>query len=97
MTTEDRDRQLREDQRRGTEAMRIIESRIFQDVLTSMREEIMEAWKFSGATDEAARHNAYLMIRLLDNFEEQFVRTAATGKAAADELLNTMQKAANHG
>jgi len=78
---------LNEDSDRGNRAKRFVEEKIVVEAFAAIEKAIEDGWKNSAADEHDARHNAYLMSRLLVNFKQQFVVAIATGKVASKELL----------
>lgn len=72
---------------RGERANRILAEPLVKEAFDKIRAEIIEAWENSAADDERGRHNAYLLQRLLRNFESHFKQIVRTGEAAKRELL----------
>lgn len=72
---------------RGQRAERVLNDPLVKEAFDKIRDEIVEAWENSDADDDRGRHNAYLLQRLLRNFESQFKQIVRTGEAAKRELL----------
>jgi hypothetical protein len=77
---------------RGVKAEQFMSSAIVQEALKVMEQKIKLGWENSKADDHEARHNAYLMNRLLKNFKSEFLRAMKTGKVAEKDLLRIKEK-----
>ena len=78
---------LREQASRGDNARRILESELVQDVFKKMDERIVASIRESVGDESDIRERAYLMLRLLENFQAEFKTMIRTGDAARAELL----------
>ena len=77
---------------RGNRAKRLLENELFSEALEKIENDIVEAWKRSGGRDEDQRRNAYLMLRLFQNFKQHFITIINTGQHAEKELLKLREK-----
>ena len=80
------EREAEEKMQKAQEAMRIINSPIVEDALRSMREKVYTAIESSRAGDEAARTQAYYMLRAIAMFDDEFKRKINDGKKAKSFL-----------
>lgn len=83
---------LRQRVNRADRAKRILEDELIKEAFEKIESTIDYAWKNSKADDEEARHNAYLMLRLLQDFKEQFHSVITTGRVSERELLRVNQQ-----
>lgn len=83
---------LRQQHDRGHRAKQLLENPLFQEAFDTIENTITEAWKHTGADEEDARRNAYLMQRLLRDLRQHFVSALSTGKVAEKKLLQTQDK-----
>jgi hypothetical protein len=72
---------------RGEQAKSLYEHPFIKDAFAAVEDQILSAWKESRADEKEQRDNAYLMLRLLQNFRQQFVAAIASGEASQKELL----------
>lgn len=79
---------LRKQMQRGMQARRIIDDPLFREAFETIEAEIDRGWKESEGADHEARHNAYLMHRLLRNLKSHFDRMILSGNHARRELLD---------
>lgn len=77
--------QLQKD--RGHRAKRIYEDELVQEAFGAIERTLLEAFRNSEGDESVVRERAYLMLRLLGNFKDQFQLAMRTGDAAAKELL----------
>ena len=79
---------LHKQRARGQEAQRLWENSMIQEFFTAVEETVRGAWKDSQADEAEVRERAYLMLRLHENYKQQFKSYMYTGKIAAAELLD---------
>lgn len=79
---------IREQAARGERAKQIVSQDIVQEAFAAIEKTIIDGWKNSAADEGVARENAYIMLRLYQNFRQQFTVAIATGEAAKKELLS---------
>jgi hypothetical protein len=79
---------LRDQADRGADAEHIKNHPLVKKTFEDMEAQIEKAWKSSGPDDQEIRERAFLMHRLLKNFQQFFIVTIANGEAAHNELLS---------
>ena len=78
---------LSEQMVRGEEAKRILNSPLFKEAFKALEASLIDDWKSTKADQKDVRENLYLMLDLLENFEQFFTIHVSNGNAAAAELL----------
>lgn len=83
---------LADQQTRGEEARRLLDSPAVTEVFKQMEDEVMSAFKRSGVGDQDVREDAHKMFVLLERFKGCLKRFVAEGDLAAKELLRTEEE-----
>src|SRR5262249_15906016 len=78
---------LHQQQARGREATRLWENSMIQEFFTAVEKQIKDALFGSKAEEEKTRERCYLMMRLHENYKQQFKSFIYTGEIASKELL----------
>ena len=76
---------------RGNEARLLIENRIYQDTLKTLRDGILQKWRDCPIRDKEGQHELKLMDKILTDIEKHIRQVADTGKMA-DILLAQEEK-----
>lgn len=71
----------------GDEARTVLDSPAFQRAYDKVRTTILDGWARTPADGAEERHNAYLMIRLLEELKQHLNVAAQGGEIARKELL----------
>jgi 5'-deoxynucleotidase YfbR-like HD superfamily hydrolase len=83
---------LHKQRARGQEAKRLWENSMIQEFFTTMQQTVMDAWRDSKGDEADVRERAYLMMRLHENYKQQFRSFIYTGEIASRELLSIEQR-----
>lgn len=79
---------LQRQRSRGAEAKRLWENSMIQDFFTEVEKSIRDALFTSKAEETDLRERCYLMIRLHENYKQQFKSFIYTGEIAAKQMLD---------
>jgi hypothetical protein len=80
-----------EESARGNEARLLIENKIYQDTLKTLRDGITQKWRDCPIRDKEGQHELKLMDKILTDIEKHIKQVADTGKMA-DILLAQEEK-----
>jgi hypothetical protein len=78
---------LRRQRARGAEAQRLWENSMIQGFFTEIEKTVKDALFTSKAEEGEVRERCYLMMRLHENYKQQFKSFIYTGEIAARDLL----------
>ena len=78
---------LHQQRARGQEANRLWENSMIQEFFAAVEKQLTDALFGSKADEEKERERAYLMMRLHQNYKQQFKSFMFTGEIASKELL----------
>lgn len=79
---------------RAEEAKQLLANPLFAEAFAAIREEVIEQWTNSKATEEAGREKLWLTLKLLDRLQSQITQVVHTGKVAQASLLQRAKEAA---
>ena len=79
---------LQADLAKGTRAEMLLKSDIYRESVGKVRQGIMEQWATSPIRDVEGQTTLRLMLKLLDDLEQNIVSMANTGKLAKAQLEN---------
>lgn len=87
---------------RGTRAEQLLKSDIYRESVGKVRQGIIEQWSASPLRDREGHYALRVMLKLLDDLEQNIVSVANGGKVAraqieADSKLKEMAKKAAQG
>ena len=71
----------------GQKASRLWEDPMIQGFFTAVEDDIRQRWSGSLGDELEIRERAYLMLRLHENYKQQFKSYMTTGKLAGQQLL----------
>lgn len=74
--------------KRGDEAERLLDSPIYKEAVSKVREGIINAMQSSGFGDESTHHNLVIALQLLSQIEKSIKDVATTGKMAKIQAAN---------
>lgn len=81
----ERAQQLEQEIARGREAQAIVESPLFKDAMSKMKQGIIDMWAACPARDKDGREWLWLHYQVALKFEESFTEALNTGKLAIKE------------
>jgi hypothetical protein len=79
---------LQRQRARGGEAKRLWENSMIQEFFTEVEKTVKDALFSSKAEDADLRERCYLMMRLHENYKQQFKSFMYTGEIANKQLLD---------
>ena len=77
---------LHMEKRRGMEAKHILDSEVFNETLTKMRDRVQETFRACPVRDTDGMMYLRIYMDVIDKFEEAFKETAITGRMAEMQL-----------
>lgn len=76
------------EKRRGEDALRIIESDVFQDSVEQLKKTILQEWAASPMRDIEGREALHQMFRTVEAVRTNLVSIMQTGKMASMQLVD---------
>lgn len=86
------DVKLRKESERGARARLLLESEVYQEAVSTVRNAIIDKWSTSPVADKDGQHELRLMLKLLNDVEANIKDVADTGKLANEQLRIEQEK-----
>lgn len=90
--SENRAKSLEQEKREGAQALELLRDGLFTQIVTEMRENIIDNWTQSPLRDIEGREHMRMMIEVLDKIVKRIEHAYLTGELASKKIEEDQKK-----